>query len=473
MTTVTNNPNEPADAGVLSGDGGVGVDATRHMQAVADAVPPAVERSGWTADRLAQLRQERLRTLLAHAIEHSPFHRERLGHVDAAGFTLDQLAELPVMTKAEMMRRFDDVVTDRTLTRSEVDAWVSTASPDMRYLRGSYVVMASGGSSGERGVFVYDVDAFTEFMTCMVRSTFARLAAFGVTPANPIPGALVSAGTSIHGSGAVGALLATDASPVRVTRLSATRPLGQIVAALEAAAPLFLTGYPSVLLQLAAEKAAGRLGISPMAVTANSEPLPTHARRSLEAAFGVPVSNSFGSSEGLCGTSMPGDEPIVFASDGCIVELVDDDLRPVSPGTVSAKVLVTNLYNLTQPLIRYELTDRFIEVPGPHPDGHLRAVVDGRHDEPFHYGDVVVHPLVIRSALLAFDEVFEYQVVQTPGGIDVRVVAPAGFDVAPLEASLSASLDAAGLARATVEVERVTALDRHPDTGKVRRFVPR
>ena len=44
----------------------------------------------------------------------------------------------------------------------------------------------------------------------------------------------------------------------------------------------------------------------------------------------------------------------------CIVELVDADNRPVPPGVPSARVLVTNLTNLTQPLIRYELNDVFV-----------------------------------------------------------------------------------------------------------------
>jgi phenylacetate-coenzyme A ligase PaaK-like adenylate-forming protein len=50
-------------------------------------------------------------------------------------------------------------------------------------------------------------------------------------------------------------------------------------------------------------------------------------------------------------------------TDMCIVELVDDDHRPVPRGIPSTKVIVTNLYNVTQPLIRYELTDTFVRRP--------------------------------------------------------------------------------------------------------------
>ena len=40
-----------------------------------------------------------------------------------------------------------------------------------------------------------------------------------------------------------------------------------------------------------------------------------------------------------------------------IVEMVDERNRPVPPGEVAAKLLVTVLFSRTQPLIRYEMSD--------------------------------------------------------------------------------------------------------------------
>ena len=79
----------------------------------------------------------------------------------------------------------------------------------------------------------------------------------------------------------------------------------------------------------------------------------------MEHAFAVPVIDSFVSTEGLVGHSEPGGPVLRFAADMCLAELVDDDNNPVPAGVPSAKVLVTNLHNFTQPLVRYELTDRF------------------------------------------------------------------------------------------------------------------
>jgi len=129
-----------------------------------------------------------------------------------------------------------------------------------------------------------------------------------------------------------------------------------------------------------------------------------------------------GSTEGLVGHSEPGGSVLRFASDMCLAELVDDDNNPVPAGAPSAKVLVTNLHNLTQPLMRYELTDRFTTPEGTTGAGWLRASIDGRADEVFRYGGVAVRHHVIRSTLASQDAVREHQVRQTERGIDVACV---------------------------------------------------
>ena len=86
-------------------------------------------RLGWDATRLAAHQTERLRVLLAAAIKRSPFHARRLGRIDPARFELADLARLPVMTKAQMMASFDEVVTDRRLTLGRVDDHLRAAGP--------------------------------------------------------------------------------------------------------------------------------------------------------------------------------------------------------------------------------------------------------------------------------------------------------------------------------------------------------
>jgi len=207
-------------------------------------------------------------------------------------------------------------------------------------------------------------------------------------------------------------------------------------------------------------------------VTCTSETLSPDLRTAIREGFGVPVIDTFGSTEGLVGGTPPDDPTLVFAEDGCIVELVDEHDRPVPPGTPSASVLVTALENRLQPLIRYRITDSFVEQPPVPGHGYLRARVEGRSDDVLHFDGVALHPLVVRSVLVHAADVVDYQVRQTPRGIAVDVLAPRGVDAGALRTDLTRALAGAGLGGAEVTVAAVPELPRDARTGKLRRFLP-
>jgi phenylacetate-coenzyme A ligase PaaK-like adenylate-forming protein len=162
----------------------------------------------------------------------------------------------------------------------------------------------------------------------------------------------------------------------------------------------------------------------------------------------------------------------MFNSDMCITELVDTSNRPVGPGIPSAKVLVTNLYNLTQPLIRYELADSFVRQPGAPGHGHLLARVRGRADEVFHYQAGDLHPHVIRSVMVRSPEVADYQVRQTLTGIEADIIAAGGASAEALRWRLAEALADSGLSQPDVTVRIARDLARNRDSGKLRRFIP-
>jgi phenylacetate-CoA ligase len=251
-----------------------------------------------------------------------------------------------------------------------------------------------------------------------------------------------------------------------------TLPASEIAGRLNRLQPQGLFGYPSVLARLAAEQRAGRLTIAPQLVNCTAEQLQPQFRAAIRQAFGAPVFNTFATTEGLAGSSGPDDPFITLATDSCIVELVDAAGRPVPPGTASAKVLVTNLYNHLQPLIRYELNDSFARQPAAASHGHLRVSVEGRADDVLHCDHADIHPLALRSVLLAQPGVLDYQVRQTPRGAAVQVLLERETDLALLRDQLCAALAKAGLPDPGVTVEAVAALPRNPQTGKLRRVIP-
>ena len=145
-------------------------------------MPAHLERLHWPADRLATHQRDRLRVLLRHAIEHSPFHARRLGPiVEPDHFELSGLAALPTMTKPEMMEAFDEVVTDRRLRLATSNATWRSHRSEPTLLLDEYVCLASGGSSGLRGVFVQRLGEFADLAASIMRPAMARQIAAGST----------------------------------------------------------------------------------------------------------------------------------------------------------------------------------------------------------------------------------------------------------------------------------------------------
>ena len=442
---------------------------TRMAGAMASQLPGHVERLGWSAGRLADFQRDRLRALLARAVECSPFHAERLRGIDPRRFELADLARLPVMTKAQMMADFDRATTDRRLTRELVEQHLAGSRAEPSLLLGEYVCLLSGGSSGLRGHLVQRVGEYANFVATIMRWFMAAAMASGGLPPEGLVIGIVGAGSPVHSSG-LGAATAVG-PPVRMIPAPATLPTAEIVSRLNAAQPPALMAYAAKLAELAREQQEGRLRLRLRSVIPMSEALAPGERTAIGDAFGVPVIDLFVSTEGLVGHSEPGQPALTFASDTCLAECTDEAGHPVPAGVASSKVLVTNLHNLTQPLIRYELTDRFTPA-GVSAGGFLRAGVEGRSDDLFRYAAASVHPFVLGSVLLSAPAIREFQVRQTERGADVAAVINGDFDHAAVTAALEQSLRQAGLTGPRVVIRRVEALDRDAMTGKARRFVP-
>jgi phenylacetate-CoA ligase len=426
-------------------------------------------RLEWSAAELAREQTRGLRALVATAQRDSPWHRERLAGTDAATLTLDDVSALPTMTKDDLMAHYDEIVTDRRLTRALVEAHLAALDGDA-YLLGEYHALASGGSSGRRGIFVFDRAAWRAYFASYMRLSLRLAASVPGMPAAPVM-ATVAADKPTHATHAVGL---TFLDPT-AHRLSATWPTERLVTALNEIRPDMLMGYASVVARLAHEALAGRLRIAPKVVSTTSEPLSAEMRAGIDAAWHAPLFNGFGTTEGLMGGSCTANRGLHLSNDLVLVECVDAAGRPVPPGTRADKAYLTVLYNMAQPLIRYELTDPLCVLDGPCPCGMTLLRIDdveGRTDDAFVYaGGVAVHPFVFRSPLGRAPDVIEYQVRQTAHGAEVLVVCERQPDLAALEASLGAGLAQAGIAQPEVVVRVVDALPRMA-TGKLRRFVP-
>ncbi len=436
-----------------------------------DSLPTHFERLRWNQQQLTTHQTKRLRALLRTAVADSPFHSHRLRGLDPSGFELSDLPSLPPMTKPEMMAAYDDVVTDRRLTLETVNAHLDTVTQEPSLLLDRYVVLATGGSSGIRGVFASDINGAAQHMAAVIRAGLAGLAqAIGWPPPGPAPMAIVAAPSCIHATRGLSSLF-LPGRLAAVTFAPATLPLPDIIERVQQARPLILVGYPTVIARIADAQSRKQLDIKPLVVAVTSEQLTTDHIDRITTGLGVPPTNSYGTSEGLMGTAAPGSDTFEFASDLAIIEYVDGNDRPVPTGQTADHVLVTNLFNTTQPLIRYRIDDVMTQA-APSPDhGHERATLQGRNDDELHLGEVVVHPITIRSLLAGNPAISEFQIRRrNDNEIHIDVVA-ADIDLHDIEHSVRTALTNIGAPHTAVVATAVDRITRDPETGKAKQFI--
>lgn len=406
---------------------------------------------GWTRAEVLTYQARRLADLRAHATAHSPFYRDLHRGLEGA-----PLSALPVVTKATLMERFDELVTDRDVRLADVERYVSTASATDRF-RDRYRVAATGGTTGRRGIFLADPHEWTQVLASYGRAYEWAGVAAGLT--NRIRMAVISSRNPSHQSSIVGATVASRFIPT--LRLDAIQPIEEVVAALNEFRPDSLVGYASILRILAEEQSAGRLHLAPRAVMSASEVLTPDTRERIQAAFGVPATNVYAATEtaGIASECRLGH--LHRYEDLVIAEVVDDDNQLVPEGEYGAKTLVTVLFSRTQPLFRYELSDRVAAAPGMAGDlpFSLLAGIEGREEEVLTLGGVAVHPNVFHGALERLP-VAGWQVIDEGGRVRVLLAGAANVDTAVTAESVRAALERVGARDVEVTVDLVDAIPR-------------
>lgn len=410
----------------------------------------------WTRSQLADYQAHTLRKLREYAYVHSPFYREF-----HAGLQDRPLHELPVLTKKMLMEHFDDLVTDRAVHLLDIRAHMQQ-TPDAPYLN-RYWVNATSGSSGNPGIFLFNRREWA-----MVLASFARgyeWAGVQVDLTHHRKMAVVSSVTPWHMSYLVGTTLR---SPwVSTLRLSASEPVQTLVRQLNDWKPEILIAYASMARMFAIEQLEGRLNIHPQLVFTSSEVLTDEARRLIETAWGKILFNQYAATEtaGIAAECEQHDGMHLY-EDLILVENVDEQNQPVPPGVYGDKLLVTVLFNHTQPLIRYELNDSLRFSDRACQSGrvfNLVEAVQGRQEdtlmlEGLHGEQIPVHPNVFHSVMDSVS-VSAWQIVLRRDGLHVLVTNTLGNQEAFIGV-LRSTLEMQSVKVPNINVEVVSAVPR-------------
>lgn len=426
--------------------------------------------SRFTPRQIHKYQEREVLRLLKLVQKSSPFYRGHYAGKPAG--SLEDFTRLPTINKATMMANFDRLNT----AGLQLDAVMRFALEKelnkdyLGYYQDRFVIGLSSGTSGNKGIYVTD-----KAMTRRLPGVF--LARGGVRLSDLPLRILFILRVFSQGFADINAPL------IRLRYLPSMTKPEEIIRQFNDLRANILMAPPSLLRQLL--PLAALIRRPPRRIISYAEVLEPETKAMISKAFQAPVIEIYQASEGQiaspcrCGR-LHINEDLVY------VELFGaDGLTPVTqPGQRASKMLVTNLVNTVQPLLRYEMND-IVELGEPCPCGSNFRVIGriiGRHDDvlflPDHSGErrAVYPDLVSRWIITTDDRIREFQVEQ-----DAADHLAITLDVLPPEAgpAIATSLDLRirqELAAFTIDCRLSILLQPIPlpvDNRKLKRFVRR
>jgi putative adenylate-forming enzyme len=352
-----------------------------------------------------------------HALENSSFYR-RSGIKSVT--SMDDFYRFHIINKKIMMDNFNDINTCG-LDLDEVKEFAvqkELAKDYTGYFKDEFVVGLSSGTSGNKGIYVTP-KSLTQ------RLPFVFLARGGI-PLYMLPfNILFLLRVFSQGFADIKAPL------INLTYKSTMTDPNELVELVNREKINIIMAPPSMLRILMMH--ANEIKVKIKLVVSYAEVLEEEDKKKISNVFKTRVHEIYQASEGQIGSTckcgnLHINEDLVF------VELYDENNRPVvTPNIVARKMIITNLVNYAQPLIRYEMND-VIVLGEKCPCGSSFRVISkviGRNDDVLVFRnsqgkEVSVFPdLFARWIITGYDRIREFIVTQhLDGKLSIEIDIP-------------------------------------------------
>ena len=345
-----------------------------------------------------------LNALIRYAVDKSPYYAELLPKTGLTSW--EDYRRLPMMDKTTLMTHFDAINTEG-LVRDDIERYAVEKERNKEYLgyyQDRFVVGLSSGTSGNKGLFLTD-KALTR------RLPFVFLARSGLR-LRDLPFRILfclrvfsqgfadinAPGLSLH-------YVATMTPIETVKREIVDRRINVLMAP-----PSFVR-----LLMVHAPSFKGQL----KTIVCYAEVLTKEDKARFEAQFGCRVIEIYQASEGQIASACS-HGTLHINEDLVIAELLDQNGQPVTEPGIPGQLIITNLVNRIQPLIRYRMND-WIDLKADCPCGSRFRAIDhviGRQDDVMVFYDdqgsiKPVFPDLMSRWIITFDSrIREFKVIQ-------------------------------------------------------------
>lgn len=359
--------------------------------------------------QVEKLQNKRLKELVKYARNNSPYFNKLYANINEDY----KLQDLPTTNKIDMMKNFDNWITDNNISMKRIEEFTQNIDNVGRMIDGKYLIFKTSGSTGNPATILYDKQNIDVSSAVAAFRTFARKEDFKAFMKNGKRTAGVFANYGFYLACGMSRYLQLQ-MPKKKNKITVdvNAKEEQIIKELNEFSPAMLSGYPSNLALLANFE---ELNIKPNVVITGGELLTDEIRKKLTDKFNCYVQTHYSCTEGgeiACECS---EKHLHINEDWVIVEPVDKNNNSVGYGVLSDKVLITNLSNYIQPFIRYELTDRVIvhnEKCKCGKSSHW-IEIEGRTDDILEFENgVYIAPMSFYKILEEIKEITRFQLVQ-------------------------------------------------------------
>ena len=378
------------------------------------AIRQAMDNSQWwPAEKLEDLRLERLRTLLTKVGKHVPYYRDcfkNLGFDPQKIQSLADLQKLPLLTKS--------------IIRTEGDRMKSDIAQGLARFN-------TGGSSGEPLIFFIGTERVSHDVAAKWRATRWWDVDIG-DPEIVVWGSPIELGTQDRVRAIRDKLMRTELMPAFLMN---DTNLDQFIARIRERRPKMLFGYPSAISHIATHAQKRGIPLNDLGIKVvfcTSERLYDHQRDAISSAFACPVANGYGGRDaGFIAHECPAGGMHITAED-IILEIVDEHGNTL-PAGISGEIVVTHMATSDFPFIRYRTGDVGILGDESCPCGRglpLLNAIQGRSTDFVVAADgTVMHGLALIYILRDSPSVGAFKIIQeSRENILVQIVPTEEFD---------------------------------------------
>ncbi len=416
-------------------------------------------------EMILQSQRQSFRDLLHHVWRRSSFYRDLYSGSGIRESEIDEIMpnHLPLIDKKLLMEHFDEAVADPRLRKHDLGRWIHDNRDPAANFLDKYIVVHSSGSSGDIGIFVYS-------------RAERQLAASTMASHLPLPEHYGAGKTKVafylasHSNfGGVSYAARMPRSIYDTVILSAFDSEDYLTNKLNEYQPHQLQGYTSSIYHLSQLAIAGKLRISPKRITVGGEKLTRSMEKAIHRAWDVPIYDVYQASESsFIAIRRPGSDEMDIITDLNILEVLDENNLPALDGQ-PGRVVLTNLYNYTLPIIRYQLGDyaALDKATDASPVPTIKDIV-GRASDPL--------PVVLQDGRIGemnphiglyVPGLEKYQLVSVrPDFVQIDYIAEANLDSAIAD-DFQRILDLRAASKTKFEVRRVARIATDPRTGKV------